>query len=68
MKLFQFKLRYTNVQKSTNFELEGKFVKFDKQDDQSSKDVLGLVLDYLPLVIKWYSVVSFLSDTFSTMI
>ncbi|ELV7518275.1 hypothetical protein QMU85_003316 [Photobacterium damselae] len=57
MKNFNFKLRYTKTQKSTDLELEGKYESVDKQDGQSSKKVLGLVLDYLPLVISLYQIV-----------
>lgn len=69
MKHFNFKLRYTKTQKSTNLELEGKYESVDKQDDQSSKKVLGLVLGYLPLVISLYQIVApFLNEAINLII
>lgn len=62
---FNFNIHYTNKTENTELLVGANFESSEQQNDQSSKGMLGLILDCAPLVVKLFSYVPVFLDTIS---
>lgn len=67
MRKFNIRARYTNQTKNTELDVEVNFESSDKRSDQSPKDLVRLVLDYVPLAVNLLGLVPIVLDTLSSM-
>ncbi|WP_221076133.1 hypothetical protein [Agarivorans aestuarii] len=51
MSKLDLNIRYTSQKESTELTVEANYESTEKQNDQSPRSVVGLVLDYLPLAV-----------------
>ncbi|WP_154139707.1 hypothetical protein [Photobacterium damselae] len=69
MAKINFRIRYTNQKKNTELDVAANYESSEQQSDQSPKDIIGLVIDYLPLaVIGLLDNIPVILDTVSNMI
>ncbi|WP_318470769.1 hypothetical protein [Photobacterium leiognathi] len=69
MAKINLRIRYTNQKKNTELDVAANYESSEQQNDQSPKDMIGLVIDYLPLaVIELIANVPVILDTVSNMI
>jgi len=61
-------MRYTSKSENTEFEIGVNYESSEKQNDQSPKGWIGLVLDYLPLAVNLFlGVTPYILDVLSNI-
>ena len=61
-------IHYTKQTENTEIKIKVNIEPSDKQNDQSQKGMLGLVLDYLPLAVRLSGSVSVILDILTNVI